>query len=280
MPELPEVETTRKGLESLLKGSTIKQVAVYWERIISPTMSIFQFCNELVGEVFETFERRGKYLIIRFQRYGAIIHLRMEGKFEILEKEEELSKHTHIVFELTDERKVCYVDVRKFGRISLYPIEQLDTQIQTLPIGPEPFLDSFQLELFQQKLKQHHVRIKPLLLQQKVVAGIGNIYADEILFRSKIYPATYCDELTEQQIATLHTEIIAVMTQAIAAGGSTIRTYQNALGAPGHFQKYLQVYGRTGMPCVNCAESIKKIKLAGRGTHFCPTCQLNEERIV
>lgn len=273
MPELPEVETVRRGLEKLIPGATITGVDVYWEKIISPEGSVSQFQQILIGETLQAMERRGKYLIFRFQKVAMISHLRMEGKYLVTTAEEPLNKHTHVVFRLSDGRQLRYQDVRKFGRMTLVAVEDLAKAIDQLKIGPEPTETEFGLRVFQQQLQSKYQAIKPLLLSQKVVAGVGNIYADEILFRAGILPTRFSDELGTQEVRLLHQQIIAVLAEAVEAGGSTIRSYRNSLGEPGYFQQFLYVYGRKGEPCRKCGRTIEKIQFAQRGTHFCPNCQ-------
>lgn len=273
MPELPEVETVRRGLTALIVPATIQQVEVYWDKIITPAGSSDVFKRSLIGETVKQITRRGKYLVFHFEKWAMISHLRMEGKFSVVAQNVPFEKHTHVVFDLTDGRQLRYLDVRKFGRMTLIPAEQLETYLQALPLGPEPTKTDFLFDVFRRQLSAKHQMIKPLLLSQKMVAGIGNIYADEILFRAKILPTRLSDSLTDDEVQQLHGMIIQVLEEAVQAGGSTIRTYKNSLGKPGFFQQQLQVYGRQNQPCVCCQHLIEKIKVAQRGTHFCPICQ-------
>lgn len=273
MPELPEVETVRRGLEQLIVPSYITGVDVYWDKIITPPFSSRKFCEAVIGERITAIERRGKYLIFLLDHWAMISHLRMEGKYEVISHGEPLKKHTHVVFHLQDGRELRYLDVRKFGRMTLVPISTIKEVIRTLKLGPEPVLQCFHVQEFYEQLQQQKRMIKPILLEQKIVAGIGNIYADEVLFRSSIHPETPANQLSEQEVAQLHKMIITVMQQAVEAGGSTIRTYKNSLGEPGFFQEFLNVYGKTGEACVHCQTPIIKLKVAGRGTHICPQCQ-------
>lgn len=273
MPELPEVETVRRGLQKLILGATITAIDVYWEKIIASEGTVQQFRQALMGEQLQSMERRGKYLIFRFDKVAMISHLRMEGKYLVTRSDEPLNKHIHVVFQLADGRQLRYQDVRKFGRMSVVDLQELPQTLSALKLGPEPTVEEFSLEQFRQQLQKRHQVIKPLLLSQKVVAGVGNIYADEILFRSRILPTRWSDELTDMEVRVLHQYIIEVLAEAVAAGGSTIRSYKNSLGEPGYFQQSLLVYGRKGEPCHNCGQPIEKMKLAQRGTHYCPHCQ-------
>lgn len=272
MPELPEVETVRRGLVSLVIGKTIRKVDVLWPKIIEAP-EVDEFRNDLVGETIENISRRGKYLIFHFTHYDMISHLRMEGKYEFFSEATPLDKHSHVRFIFTDGSELIYNDVRKFGRMSLMRKDTglLYKGIQQL--GPEPTEENFDLVEFEKRLKKAHTMIKPLLLNQKIVAGLGNIYVDEVLWLSKIHPEQPANTLTSAEIEVLHQAIIAVITKAKEAGGTTIRTYLNALGEAGHFQQELNVYGQTGIPCPRCGTPIAKTKVAQRGTHYCPHCQ-------
>ena len=266
MPELPEVETVRKGLVSLVKNKTIAKVDVYWPRIIEfPEIDIFQ--QQLIGETIETVDRRGKYLIFEFTHYEMVSHLRMEGKYEFFDQPTALDKHSHVRFIFTDGSELIYHDVRKFGRMALLKKGTAKEYKGLTQLGPEPTDVDFDLADFKVKLK------KALLLNQKIVAGLGNIYVDEVLWLAKIHPEQPANTLSSQSARQLREAIIEVIGKAKEAGGTTIRTYLNALGEAGHFQQELHVYGQTGEPCSRCGTPIIKIKVAQRGTHLCPHCQ-------
>lgn len=272
MPELPEVETVRKGLEKLVVGKRIEEVTVLWPRIIeSPESEIF--AQQLIGQTIEKIERRGKFLIFKLTNYDMISHLRMEGKYETHTPEAERNKHTHVIFTFTDRTELRYLDVRKFGRMVLVPKDQGANYKGILALGPEPVPTEFKLAEFHAGLKKHHKAIKPLLLDQRLVTGLGNIYVDEALWEARIHPEQPADTLKPKEVERLYSAIIDVLGRAVAAGGTTIRTYLNALGEAGTFQISLNVYGQTEKPCPRCTTPIKKIKVAQRGTHFCPKCQ-------
>lgn len=281
MPELPEVETVRKGLENLVEKAVIQKVDVFWERIITGSLVGESFKNALVGEQLQKIRRRGKFLLLDFDRYTLISHLRMEGKYEVVPTDEPLKLHTHVVFHLKDGRDIRYLDVRKFGRMELVLLGQEETVAGIQRLGPEPFADVFLLEPFQAKLSRIKKAVKPALLDQNLVTGLGNIYVDEALFQAGIHPLRPGNSLTPNEAAVLHQSIIEVLGKAIQAGGTTIRTYLNALGESGNFQQDLKVYGQTGEPCVRCGNPIQKIKVSQRGTHFCAHCQkLTEENVL
>lgn len=311
MPELPEVETVRRGLSQLVVGKTIKRVVVLWPRIIE-TPEVPVFCQELVGQEIKAVGRRGKYLIFQLSDYDLVSHLRMEGKYEYFASESfmtnvesqvsedlagnlssqelvhqleqdqlgafPLTKHTHVLFFFTDGSQLQYRDVRKFGRMALLPKGTAADYKGIARLGPEPLPTEFTLPEFKAGLLKSHKAIKPLLLDQRLVTGLGNIYVDEALWQAKIHPEQPSDTLTDEEIATLRLAILDVLQRAVAAGGTTIRTYLNALGEAGKFQLSLNVYSQTGKPCPRCGTPIEKIKVAQRGTHFCPTCQKLRQR--
>lgn len=273
MPELPEVETVRRGLNQLVTGAVITEVDVYWNRMITPPFSSQLFKEKLKGEEIHTIERRGKYLIFLLDHWAMISHLRMEGKYEVTKTDEPYKKHTHVVFHLADGRDLRYLDVRKFGRFTLLPIDKQNEYGPLQKLGPEPTPECFRTSEFQETLSKTGRAIKAAILDQHVVAGVGNIYADESLFEAKINPVKPANLLTETEVQHLHDAIIDVISRAVEAGGSTIRTYKNTLGEAGKFQVSLHVYGKKDEACPRCGTPIEKIKVAQRGTHFCPHCQ-------
>lgn len=276
MPELPEVETVRRGLNDLIAGETIKGVSVLWDNIIAYP-EVDEFKEQLVGETFESVERRGKFLLLQLTTKTLVSHLRMEGKYQWAESGTEYTKHTHVVFHLESGYDLRYLDVRKFGRMQLVNRGTALDLKNLMKLGPEPTEEDFDLEVFYENLKRYKKNIKAVLLDQQTVAGLGNIYVDEVLFQSKIHPKRPANELTKAEVERLHTEIIEMMAKAIALGGTTIRTYTNAFGEDGTFQKELLVYGREGEECVRCGRKIEKEQIAQRGTHYCPYCQ--EEKV-
>ena len=273
MPDLPEVETIRKGLINLVGGAVIIDVAVFWDRMITPPFSTERFKTVLRGEQIHTIERRGKYLIFLLDHWAMISHLRMEGKYEVSEAGEPIKKHTHVIFYLADGRQLRYLDVRKFGKFTLLPIEKRDEYEPFKKMGPEPTADFFKLSKFKKDLSKSHRAIKAVILDQNIVAGVGNIYADESLFQAKIHPLQAADTIGPAAAKRLHEAVMDVISRSVEAGGSTIRTYKNTLGEAGKFQVSLAVYGQIGQPCPNCGHPIEKIRVAQRGTHYCPHCQ-------
>ncbi|MBO0996250.1 DNA-formamidopyrimidine glycosylase [Bacillus sp. SD075] len=273
MPELPEVETVRRTLEQLVLGKEIKEVSVFWPKIIKAPEPVEQFQDALRGQTIQAIGRRGKFLIFTLDDYSMVSHLRMEGKYGVHPKEEPYDKHTHVIFTFTDGSELRYRDVRKFGTMHLFAKGEERERLPLLHLGPEPLSEDFTVEGLSAKLARTNRKIKPVLLDQTVVVGIGNIYVDESLFRSGIHPERIASSLSLEEIKTLHAEIIATLREAVEKGGSTIRSYINSQGQIGMFQLELNVYGRKGENCKSCGTPLEKLVVAGRGTHICPLCQ-------
>lgn len=276
MPEMPEVESVRTGLESLVQGKTIETVLIDWPRIIETQEPLDQWVATLRGQTIAALRRRGKYLLFQLSSSILISHLRMEGKYYYFPTgtaPEIKDKHTHVRFIFTDGSELHYHDVRKFGRMALIQSEMLEEYFAERKLGPEPIRETFKFKPFFEQLQKSNKAIKPLLLEQRLVSGLGNIYADEVLFEAQINPQRIAKSLTKTEAKRLHSAILDVMERAVQAGGSSVRTYLNALGEAGTFQTQLKVYGRAQEPCVRCGGVISKIQFAGRGTHFCKKCQ-------
>ncbi|MDQ0231007.1 DNA-formamidopyrimidine glycosylase [Metabacillus malikii] len=273
MPELPEVETVRRTLLELAKGKEIQSVRVYWPKIIKKPHEIEQFQDALKGQIINDVQRRGKFLKFILDDYVLVSHLRMEGRYGLFQADEELEKHTHVIFSFTDGSELRYRDVRKFGTMHLYKIGEEENELPLSQLGPEPFSDQFTVEYLQNRLKKTSRKIKVALLDQTNVVGLGNIYVDEALFRAGIHPERIASQLTIDEYKKLHNEIIATLKEAVDAGGSTIRSYVNSQGEIGMFQLQLFVYGRTEEPCKKCGTPLTKTVVGGRGTHFCHNCQ-------
>lgn len=272
LPELPEVETVRRGLNRLVKGKVISKVEVTYAPMIKT--GVDAFCQDLIGQEILDVDRRGKYLLIYLTDHVLISHLRMEGKYNFFADQVPANKHFHAFFTFIDGSTLVYQDVRKFGTMELLDKADVDAYFISRKIGPEPTEEDFDLEEFAKKLAKSKKPIKSHLLDQSLVAGLGNIYVDEVLFKAKVHPAQTSNQLSTDQVADLRQATIEVLQLGIEKGGSTIRTYKNALGMDGTMQDYLQVYGKTGQACPRCQTEIVKIQLGGRGTHFCPKCQV------
>lgn len=275
MPELPEVETIRKTLEHLTIGKQIEDVTIYWPKIIKKPVEHEQFIDALKGQIIESVGRRGKFLIFYLTDLALVSHLRMEGKYGLFPAGEEMDKHTHVLFTFTDGTQLRYKDVRKFGTMHLFVKGEEQSSLPLSQLGPEPLSDEFSKEYMMSSLQKTSRNIKAVLLDQKFVVGVGNIYVDESLFRAKIHPQRMASSLTDEEMERIVSEVKLTLAEAIAQGGSTIRTYINSQGQIGMFQQQLLVYGRNGEPCKECGTEIEKLKVAGRGTHICPSCQKN-----
>lgn len=274
MPELPEVETVKRILNTFIQGTTITNVIVKKRGIIKGDVQ--HFINSLKGRTFHEVKRIGKYLIFTFDTDLVLLsHLRMEGKYKEIMPGEPLSRYAHVIFELSDGRKLCYDDSRQFGTMELSTTsEYLQTKAMQ-NVGPEPF--DIHVEEYFHKIQSRSGPIKLTLLDQKLMSGLGNIYVDEVLYLAKIHPETRTNSLDKESIALLIKYSIDVLNKAIIAGGTTVRSYEPAAGVHGNFQVELSAYGRVDEKCVRCGGLMKKIFVGGRGTTYCPTCQVNKE---
>ena len=217
--------------------------------------------------------RRGKYLLFYLSDKVLISHLRMEGKYFYYPDQVSERKHAHLFIQFADGATLVYEDVRKFGTMELLVPELLEAYFLSKKLGPEPTEQDFDLSTFQKALQRSKKPIKSHLLDQTLVAGLGNIYVDEVLWKAKIHPTRLSNSLTAKEARKVHDETIKVLGQAVEKGGSTIRTYTNAFGEDGTMQEFHQVYDKAGQECSRCGAMIEKIQLGGRGTHFCPKCQ-------
>lgn len=271
MPEMPEVENIRRTLLPLTKGKTMKDVTIRWPKMIQNTDAA-TFQETLKGQTIHEISRRGKFLIFHLDDYSVVSHLRMEGRYRV-EREKVVDPYTHMVFHFTDGTYLLYRDVRKFGTFHLFPKGEEWFAPPLSQLGPEPFSDQFTFCYLKEQFKKTTRMIKAVLLDQKVVVGLGNIYVDEVLFRSGIHPERKARDLNDEEIENIRSEIISTLKEAIEKGGSTVRSYVNSQGKKGMYQLQLFVYGRKGDPCRICGRPIEKIKVAGRGTHVCLNCQ-------
>lgn len=273
MPELPEVETVTRTLRELVKGKQITSVQVYLPRIIQRPADIEQFCDALVGHTILDVTRRGKF--IRFLLDGLVLvsHLRMEGRYGVYEQHEEIEKHTHVVFTFNDGTQLRYKDVRQFGTMHLFSEGEDLNELPLRKLGIEPLSEQFTAKVLREKLQHRHTKIKPLLLNQELIVGLGNIYVDEALFAARIHPERSPSSLSKAEWSKLHKAIVDTLTSAVEAGGSSIKSYVNGQGEMGMFQQQLLAYGRENQPCTSCGTLLTKFVVGGRGTHICPRCQ-------
>ena len=272
MPEMPEVETVRRGLNQIADGQQIIGIDVNYGKTIENDVE--EFREALVGQTIEHVDRRGKYLLFRFSNHLTMIsHLRMEGSYFKQKTGTPVDKHTHVIFHFKNGTDLCYRDTRKFGRMRLVTTGEEMNYGGLRTIGPEPTEQDFKLDYFEQILHKSRGKIKPFLLNQSHVAGLGNIYCDEVLWMSKINPEQAANTLTHDQAKTLRENIIKEIATATEHKGTTVHTYKNAFGDAGGFQDYLKAYDHGGEKCPRCGTKMVKIKVAQRGTTYCPHCQ-------
>ncbi len=270
MPELPEVQTILDALAPLILDREIHSVTALWPPVIDRPERML-FAAWMQGRRVVEVNRRGKYMLFRLDDdRWMIMHLRMTGKVRVVDASQPLRPHDRLLFHLLDGRDWRFEDQRKFGRV--YLVESPDEVIGKL--GPEPLSNAFDADYLMRKLARRTAPIKSLLLDQRMVAGIGNIYADESLFRARIHPLRACGSLTRTEIEGLVGAVKAVLVQALAEMGTTLQDYRRPDGSIGSFQNSLQVFRRTGEPCPTCGAPIQRIVVGGRSTHFCPREQL------
>jgi len=273
MPELPEVETVKKTLEKKLAGLTITGVEIMMPKVIREPEPR-QFANLVTGKKITKLGRRGKYLLIYLSGYSVlVIHLRMTGRLVYARPEDPPPRHTHVVFHLSNGCELRFADMRQFGRILLADTRRLDQVKGLKDLGPEPLGPEFTREFLRKELKRKRVRLKSLLLDQTFVAGLGNIYADEALHRSRRHPERIAGSLSPREFANLYRSIIEVLKEGILNRGTSMRDYVDGDGREGNYQTLLRVYNREGQQCTRCGFTIARIKVGGRSSYFCPSCQ-------
>ena len=274
MPEGPEVETVRRGLTRLVVGRKVLGTEVRWEKTISG-MAPEEFDAELVGRTIEKVDRRGKYLLFRFSGGLTMVsHLRMEGAYYTVPAGTEPGKHDLVTFHLDEGIDLFYRDTRKFGRMNLVPDADALQVAGLAKIGPEPTEKDLSLAYMVSEFGKSRMHVKPFLLDQSHIAGLGNIYVDDTLWQSQIHPLTAANKLTEDELARLRENIIHEITRATEHHGTTVHSFTTAFGEAGEFQNELQVYGRVGEPCLRCGHPLEKMKVAQRGTTYFPVCQV------
>ncbi|RKZ98853.1 MAG: DNA-formamidopyrimidine glycosylase [Gammaproteobacteria bacterium] len=272
MPELPEVETTRSGIEPYLKEATITDVTIRnfsfrWP--IEPDLAV-----TLKNQTFQHIKRRGKYLLFQCDSGTLIIHLGMSGRLRVLAIDDHIDpeKHDHVDIELDNGHLLRYTDPRRFGAI-LWTSEPIEQHHLLSHLGPEPLTKLFNANYLWQKSRSRRCSIKTLIMNGKIVVGVGNIYANEALFLSGIFPKTIANQLTLEQCTTLVDEIKSVLVHAIVAGGTTLKDFRKNDGKPGYFAQELNVYGRKDKACFHCGSAIQHYKETQRATYYCPLCQ-------
>ncbi len=277
MPELPEVETVRRGLERHAVGRHIREVEVGRERVVRRT-SRRALIDGLTGTTIEAARRRGKYLLLPLDSGDEMmIHLRMSGQVLVAPAGTERPPHTHVVMHLDDGNELWFVDPRTFGEVVVFDPDHVDVEVPDVAVlGVDPIADDLTLPTLRRLVRSRRRRLKPLLLDQHVIAGIGNIYADEILHAARLRPDRRSDELSLRSERLLHRSIGTILRAAIEAGGSTLgdAQYVDLMGGEGSYQDDHRVYGRAGERCSTCGVGwIRRTVSAQRSTHFCPVCQ-------
>ena len=290
MPELPEVETVRKGLQKRLLDFQIEKIKIYRERVIASEGGSTVFIKGMKGVKIERWERRGKYLLANLHKDLIdpktsnpelveagwwVIHLRMTGQFQCFPKKTKPCPHTRISFWNAQGFELRFVDTRSFGQMWWIPCPNKpeETISGLARLGPEPFSKEFNPAYLSNSLRKRTRPIKSSLLDQSIIAGIGNIYADESLFEAGIIPSRKSGSLTDNEISRLCSKIIQVLKRSIKEGGTTFKDFRDLEGLNGNYGEQASVYRRTNQPCRKCEEIIQKCIISGRSTHWCPNCQ-------
>jgi formamidopyrimidine-DNA glycosylase len=271
LPELPEVETIRLTLEPKLLQHQITGGEVLLPKLIVDSTPA-DFLQKVTGQKITAVERRGKYLLLKLAgKLVLAIHLRMTGRLTVCPVAGPLEKATYLRLTLDDGHELRFCDQRKFGKVLLFPENSLPPGIGKL--GPEPLHKDFSPKILAGRLGNRALAIKKALLNQDIIAGLGNIYTDEALFLAGIHPARPSNSLTLNELQALYKAIRHVLSEGIEHHGTTKQHFCDGEGKPGSHQEYLRVYGRKGQPCLQCGSPIVKMNFGGRGTHFCPICQ-------
>lgn len=269
MPELPEVETTRRGIRPYVKEQRVTKVVIRQPKLRWPIPeSIYTLQDQMILDV----QRRSKYLLLNSPKGTAIIHLGMSGSLRITEADEAPRKHDHFDFSMENNKILRYHDPRRFGAL-LWTEEPIATHPLITTLGPEPLSTQFDGKHLFKATRKRRIAIKNLIMNSHIVVGVGNIYASESLFLAGIRPGIAAGRLTQQQCHHLCEHIKAVLSRAITQGGTTLKDFVNPDSTPGYFAQSLNVYGRTGQPCLRCDTPIKQKQIAQRSSFYCPQCQ-------
>ncbi len=269
MPELPEVETTRRGIEPHLVGRSVTSLDVRQPKLRWPVPD--HLSQLLPGRAVQSVERRGKYLLIRFDCGELLVHLGMSGSLRVVDKTKSPGKHDHVDLTLNDGKCLRLTDPRRFGAV----LWQAEGELHELlaHLGPEPLSDQFDADYLIERAKGRKTAIKTFIMDSKVVVGVGNIYANEALFAAGIHPKRAAGQISRARMERLVDEIKRVLAAAIMQGGTTLKDFVGSDGKPGYFKQELNVYGRRGEPCVTCERPLKEIRLGQRSTVYCSHCQ-------
>ncbi len=272
MPELPEVETVKNTLKRKILNKNIKEAKVFYPKMIAYP-KIEEFLKLIKNTKIIDIDRLGKWLIFNLDNYYLLSHLRMEGKFFYKNTKDPILKHEHLTITFDDDSQLRYQDTRKFGRMYLVEKDKLFTNTPLSKIGLEPWDDKLNIDYLKEKYQNKIIPIKTLLLDQSIIAGIGNIYADEILFLSKINPYKKGKDLNNKELQNIIDNTKVILEEAIKKGGTTIRSYTSDEGITGLFQNDLLVHKKEKEKCPNCSNIIVREKINGRSTYYCPICQ-------
>lgn len=270
MPEIAEIKVVGKTLKKSLIGKKINKIKVLYPRIIVGDVN--DFTKKLEGCTFKNIKTYGKWLIFDLGEYSFLSHLRMEGKYFFVERTKPIEKHTHVVFELEGDMDLRYNDVRKFGRMELVESTKIFENPSIKKLGFEPEDESLTVDYLLNKFTKKDIPIKTALLDQTIINGLGNIYANEVLFASSIHPLRDASSITKEEAKKIINTSRTITKKSFEVGGCTIRSYTSSLGVIGHYQDYLKVHGKQGQKCP-CGSIIEKIKIDGRSSYFCPKCQ-------
>lgn len=271
MPEKPEVVTVKNTLKRQVLGKSITDCFVYWDNIIAYP-SVYEFKKEIVGQKILDITTRGKWLVFELTKDLLLIHLRMEGKFFFRKIDDSKNKHEHVFFTLDYSISFRFHDVRKFGKMYLLNKKDAYLRPPLCDLGLEYNDSNLTANYLYQKIHEKKLPIKTVLLDQSIICGIGNIYDDEILFKSHISPLRKCYKITKKECGTIIENTREVLDEAISMGGTTIKSFTSSEGVHGLFQNKLSIHGKVG-ECPSCHHEIIKTKIGGRGTYYCPFCQ-------
>lgn len=290
MPELPEVETIVRGLEKKVLNRTFLDIWTDFSRIIQKPKNFEQFKKEIIGRKIEDVRRRGKNILIFLSGNKILlIHQKLTGHllYGIWKKaggawkakipgplsEDPANKFLHLLFFLDDGKQLALSDLRKFAKVGLWDAKALENSEEFRKLGPEPLEKSFNFGKFKERLKNKKGKVKQVLMDQNVIAGIGNIYSDEILWQAQIHPFREVKRLNEQELERIYESMREILNKAIELGGESISDYRDIEGKRGDFDRVRKVYRREGEKCSRCGTTIKRLKVGGRSAHFCPNCQ-------
>lgn len=271
MPEIAEVETVRNTLKSMILNKKIVDVNIIYPKIIESNISDFK--NILIGRKFVDIDRIGKWLMFDLNDYYLLSHLRMEGKYFVKKSTDEIIKHEHIIISFDDGTDLRYHDTRKFGRMNLVKKSDIDKVEAIKKQGIEANSDKLTKEYLYDKIHKKNIPIKSLLLDQTIISGLGNIYANEVMFDARINPNKLGKDISLKECDLIVKASKKIIDAAIKDGGTTIKSYTSSLGVTGRFQQHLMVHKRAGEECKVCGTLIENIKIGGRSTYFCPKCQ-------